>query len=646
MEWTKSGAILAWTSLGWLDQVHGDTKHISITFIWVNGSLVPVTTSVEQEDASGPNISGTIIQVFFLIVIFIVGVIGNMFMTGTIWSSITLHRLPFNILLLNLGLICLLECLLNVMLSAVYLIFEPWNFGSVVCMLNSFFMEVLPVMYTFMLVNLCFDRALALRNPLQYKKSVLKARMIKCYLLFIWLLAILSASPVLINVLENWPFPVRYSCQPMHELTVFYGILTGIVCYLVAWLAMIVAMTLIQRYITSEKRKERKAMRGQQGKFSTHTAFFFANAHLWNELKNVMLISVLLIMYLVLMGPYVVRTKVDQITEVYDYDYYRNLTLPHYVKSPNLNATTTTTSNPTPTNAPNSPTPTSTGAVGDSNNDGLTQVTPSKWKRPEVKADFLTIMDTIFVWLRYIHAALVPWVIFGLHKDLRKKAKDLVCCFRPNSVENASPRPISAYLRRQRKELQKQKKKFKNITNYSVPVLFATSEGLHLRVVDDNHQGLPEHKGFLEESIKSQWTVDPEFLTEFCDLQVITGTETVPPSPRKQLVFGSTVTLEGKTSSSVREDEGFEEEMPLIKKDRDRRSKNPKVVHFDSNVEEIRESDLEPDPTPSRSRKHKKSSKESKGSSKRDKKRDVKKKLKQRKKDGTSIESRSRKYRR
>lgn len=106
------------------------------------------------------------------------------------------------------------------------------------------------------------------------------------------------------------------SFQPMHELSVFYGILTGIVCYLVCWLAMIVAMTLIQRYITSEKRKERKAMRGQQGKFSTHTAFFFANAHLWNELKNVMLISVLLIMYLLLLGPYIVRTKVDQITQV------------------------------------------------------------------------------------------------------------------------------------------------------------------------------------------------------------------------------------------------------------------------------------------------------------------------------------------
>ena len=68
---------------------------------------------------------------------------------------------------------------------------------------------------------------------------------------------------------------------------------------------------------------------------------------------------------------------------------------------------------------------------------------------------------------RYIHCAVAPLLIFAIHKEMRKKSKDLLCCWRPNSVESSSPRPISAYLRRQRKELEKQKKKFKNITNYT-----------------------------------------------------------------------------------------------------------------------------------------------------------------------------------
>ena len=43
-----------------------------------------------------------------------------------------------------------------------------------------------------------------------------------------------------------------------------YGVASGAALYLLPWLAVIVAMLFIQRYISSEKRKERRAMRGQQ----------------------------------------------------------------------------------------------------------------------------------------------------------------------------------------------------------------------------------------------------------------------------------------------------------------------------------------------------------------------------------------------
>ena len=110
----------------------------------------------------------------------------------------------------------------------------------------------------------------------------------------------------------------------MHSLSLLYGIISSLVCYVVWWFGMIVAMFMIQRFVSSEKKKERKQMRGQPptnagggGRgFSTHTAFFFANAHLWNELKNVMLVSTLLIIYLVALAPYIIRTKVDQIAQV------------------------------------------------------------------------------------------------------------------------------------------------------------------------------------------------------------------------------------------------------------------------------------------------------------------------------------------
>ena len=129
----------------------------------------------------------------------------------------------------------------------------------------------------------------------------------------------------------------------------YYGLATSIL-YIFALIGMLIAMLVIHRLIAEEKKKDRKAMRGQpnlkrfgnfqgsawslkylNGRWSfNHFAYsrinrvyillignVFINApHLWNELRNMMLISTLFILYLVLLGPYLVRGKVDQIRQV------------------------------------------------------------------------------------------------------------------------------------------------------------------------------------------------------------------------------------------------------------------------------------------------------------------------------------------
>ena len=134
---------------------------------------------------------------------------------------------------------------------------------------------------------------------------------------------------------------------------------------------------------------------------------------------------------------------------------------------------------------------------------------------------------------RYIHSVIVPVLIFLFHKDLRKKAEVILCCWRPNSVEGSKrmamtreQRPISAYMHQKRREWEKKQKKFmKPNQNYNIPVLFATSEGLHLRLVDDNFgpQDSNASNGqndLLEDSLKNQWSLEPKFVMEVCDLQL------------------------------------------------------------------------------------------------------------------------------
>ena len=65
------------------------------------------------------------------------------------------------------------------------------------------------------LVLLPQDRATALRDPFQYKKtlSVTKQRI---YLLLYWLLSLAAPAVVAAGIITSWPFPDRYSCQVSH----------------------------------------------------------------------------------------------------------------------------------------------------------------------------------------------------------------------------------------------------------------------------------------------------------------------------------------------------------------------------------------------------------------------------------------------
>ena len=134
-----------------------------------------------------------------------------------------LYRFPFNILLLHLGVVCCIECLLNMTVSSIYLITHPkfsqdnglslgWRFGWFACQLNSYFMELIPFIYTIVLLTLLIDRAFALKDPIQYNKNISVAKQ-RCYLLLYWLLSIVSILPIGMGLVESWPFPNRYSCQ-------------------------------------------------------------------------------------------------------------------------------------------------------------------------------------------------------------------------------------------------------------------------------------------------------------------------------------------------------------------------------------------------------------------------------------------------
>ena len=131
-----------------------------------------------------------------------------------------------------MGLCGLVETCLNISLSTAYLLTQPWTLGLLVCRVNCFLMEVLPGIYTATLLLLLLDRTRALSVAthgghrkvlstclvfgLTCPDQVTGTTRTKVVLVFLWLLHITLCVPILLGVVEAWPFPRRYSCQVQH----------------------------------------------------------------------------------------------------------------------------------------------------------------------------------------------------------------------------------------------------------------------------------------------------------------------------------------------------------------------------------------------------------------------------------------------
>ena len=263
-----------------------------------------------------------------------------------------------------------------------------------------------------------------------------------------------------------------------------------------------------------EKKREEIDKRGQVGpanKLATNTAMLMVSNQMWHEMKNIVLISTLIILYILLLGPYIILIKTNHIYQhwaPYDLELYRNLSTSYYEEESPVNLTSLA-----PVSRSRDLAPTT----------NLTLHDPGIWEVPEIK-EKTNDAETVLVWLRYIHCALVPLAILCLNKDIRQKAADLVlCCGRARS-SSVSPRPISALLHRQNQEYNRrhQKKKYK-LCDYHVPVLFATQEGLYLRILD-GELSEPSKEGEGQEVNKNMWTLEPQFSTELCDLKIETQT--------------------------------------------------------------------------------------------------------------------------
>ena len=236
---------------GWCYQVSCDQQQYVITLLLLdNGTLVPVA---RPPPPTSYTLSTKVIAALFLFLIFFIAFSANVILISTVGSSLTLRRMPHNIVILQLGLCGLVESVLNIGLSTGYLLTQPWRMGRIVCQCNAFLMELLPMVYTMTLAVLVFNRTMALRQHLstatKYRKIDGKIGRMKVVLALVWLLSLTVSWPLLVGMVEPWPFPARYSCHPAHPSAPLYGLVTAAGPLLLPWLALVLCSLLVLRTV-------------------------------------------------------------------------------------------------------------------------------------------------------------------------------------------------------------------------------------------------------------------------------------------------------------------------------------------------------------------------------------------------------------
>jgi len=89
-------------SLASMAAAHSGQREVIFTLQFINGKWEPVAHVPSDQEGEDGGLSMAVVQAIFLVGLLLVGFCGGTLLVATVWSSITLNRLPFNLLLVRI----------------------------------------------------------------------------------------------------------------------------------------------------------------------------------------------------------------------------------------------------------------------------------------------------------------------------------------------------------------------------------------------------------------------------------------------------------------------------------------------------------------------------------------------------------------
>lgn len=382
--------------------------------------------------------SATVPKATFLILFIFVGVFGNSLLIIIASKCKIIKPLSTYMFTINLAVGNICDCILNMTVLLATTFTDSWDLGSVTCVINAFLMSVLVMEITLGLFVSSLDHVLIVRYGCKYTNfmSVTRASIILGYT---WLHVILFNIPILTGDLEASADGYLNCCVSRDNLSLIYVGFTSVICFFLPLVMMtIIYVYLIKMYHTESQKNNKK---NAQNHYENHLSIKLVTKTDYGSTKYT---SSLFCWWLVLCVPYLVAHYVRQ---------YQN----------SIQITSLT------------------------QNSLLTYT----WH-----------VDLVLTWIRFSYVLVLPVVMLLWRKDLRQHFKDHILCRKNNSVVDVPDKEFLAnQVNKCTLEIASDLNKIKSDTNrknrekirdlgpvvaFQVPVLFATSKGVHIQTFEDD----------------------------------------------------------------------------------------------------------------------------------------------------------------
>ncbi|KAL7643604.1 UNVERIFIED_CONTAM: hypothetical protein RMT77_005587 [Armadillidium vulgare] len=477
----------------------------------VDGYKTVITISFEQRNGNWTYVAnlshekcslelGPIFAALFLILFFIAAFLLSALILVTISTSHTLKKVLVNHYLINLCATVMIDGLFNIIMSVCYVSLKYWKFGYYACYFNSFTVTLLSVQMGFSILLLVIDRILVAKKLGAYMS--LSKCSIRFFIILTWLISFAMSVPLSWGFIESVPYRNRYLCSVADSRDQYF-LLPQITIVIIGVTVMLIVCVIITIWIFHREQKKHKKMKGNQS--ASYFDHILMIPYYKNEAYHTVYTSLLVIGYIVFWFPF---TCVIALTPLYTNDWNGKTTpfgtikrIPEFHLDSSALFTRMSTKDATrnATDIFNST----------SNNTDFSNIIPEMLDTPA--------RETVFVWLRYLFDVLVPLLIMIIIKEIRYKCRALIFVCRPNTVDSSSKILSPPYLNASfRNGIKDKKQKSENMVNFRTPVLFATSDGLYIRTVDDSLQESNGSKNLLIFSKNSQ--VEPHFNYDLCDV--------------------------------------------------------------------------------------------------------------------------------